>query len=184
MACLRDQVFQSVWLKKGSRCLVPHVAQSAAVRTSEGSDSLFTYCLKSSFVLHQLLLTENAVLGQKVDCREKEMEKKDKLLESWGDTGPFLIWSTTFPSVKDSHLFCASFPPKLKISSQRTNISVWVQRRFRAIFLCHGRGGVMEGRQYGQRVHRESSQPWLDSMGGRGRGQRPRTSAIRRLFLF
>lgn len=65
------------------------VAHSAAARTTEGSDSLFTYCMKSSSVLEQLLLTENAVLGQKVDCREKKEWKKDKLSESRGDTGPF-----------------------------------------------------------------------------------------------
>lgn len=64
------------------------VALGAAVRTSEGSKRLFTYCLKSSFVLGQLLPTENAVLGQKVDCGEKKKEKKDKLSESWADTGP------------------------------------------------------------------------------------------------
>lgn len=36
-------------------------------RNKNGLNPLFTYCFKSSFVLSQLLLTENAVLCQKVD---------------------------------------------------------------------------------------------------------------------
>lgn len=48
-------------------------------------------------------------------------------------------------------VLCFLPPGELKISSLRTNISVWVQRGFGAIFLCRGRGGVTEGGQYGPR---------------------------------
>lgn len=105
------------WLGKASRCQVTDgfasaecVAHGSAVRTVESSECLFTYFLKSSFVLGQLLLTENAVLGQKVDCREKKKKKQDKLSESWGNTGP--LW------LKEQQLFpvwkipiCFVLPP-------------------------------------------------------------------------
>lgn len=50
------------------------------VRISTGSECLFTYCFKSSFVLSQLLLAENAILCQKVDCGERKKKKKKKKL--------------------------------------------------------------------------------------------------------
>lgn len=49
--------------------------QHVTVRISKGFKCLFTYCFKSSFVLSQLLLTENAILCQKVDCKEKKTKK-------------------------------------------------------------------------------------------------------------
>jgi len=50
-------------------------------REHKGFKSLFTYCFKSSFVLGQLLLTENAVLCQKVDWKEKKTKAKVQSFE-------------------------------------------------------------------------------------------------------
>lgn len=53
----------------------------------------FTYCFKSHFILHQLLLTENAILCQKVDWERQK--KKTTGVKVWGSVFKCSYYSWT-----------------------------------------------------------------------------------------
>lgn len=76
--------------------------------TFQGFKCLFTYSFKSSFVLGQLLLTENAILCQKVNCKEKT-KRNPEILQDCITSGCSDCTRATFQDGRRSFVPCFTF---------------------------------------------------------------------------
>lgn len=125
----------------------------------------FTYSFKSSFVLGQLLLAENAILCQKVNCKEKTRRSLERLQDGI-TSGCSACTRATFQD--GEMMICAVFdilyPSDERLPPRVTTLAslcehVCVQRGLEQYFSPLVMLGSWTVDNTGPGVHRESSWP-------------------------